>query len=315
MNAASGKPASPPSRGQVSTASRAFPAASRCIDLPYQAPFAWQALIAFLRVRGAPQVEGLWNGHYVRAVALKGHIGWCAIAHAPHRGALRLRYAPTLEPVADLLCRRLRDWFDLDANSTAIDAALGADALLRERVRACPGLRVPGAFDGFELALRTVLGQQVSVRGATTLYGRFVERFGIPVEAPFAGITRTPPDAAGVAAETVDALARLGLPRRRAETVRQLATLVASGDLAVNRTVDPIEVRRQLLAVPGIGPWTVEYLAMRGLRDADAFPASDLGVLHSLGVKTARQAQQRSLAWCPWRAYAVMHLWHAASGG
>ncbi len=292
-----------------------LPGAARCTELDCRPPFAWAALVDFLQLRGAPQVEGLRGGWYVRTLAMAGRAGWCAVRQVPSRGMIQLYYDAALEPVHEELSQRVGEWLDVAADTASIDAALGADPHLSAAVGACPGLRVPGACDGFELALRTVLGQQVSVRGATTLYARFVERFGTVVETPFNGITRTPPRVDRVAAEPVESIAELGLPHRRAQTIKALATAMAAGDVTLNRTADIRQMRERLLAMPGIGPWTVEYLAMRGLRDADAFPASDLGVLHGLGVKTARQAEAAAQNWRPWRAYAVMHLWRGAAGG
>jgi AraC family transcriptional regulator of adaptative response / DNA-3-methyladenine glycosylase II len=183
-------------------------------------------------------------------------------------------------------------------------------ALLRR-----PGLRVPGAFDGFDLALRAVLGQQVSVKAASTLFGRFAAAYGEPIVTPHPVLTHIGPHASRIADEPLERLAALGLPRTRALTVRGLARAFADGAVRLDPGADAEATRLRLRELPGIGDWTAQYIAMRALRDADAFPASDLGVLKALGVARPREALAIAEGWRPWRAYAVMHLWQSYSGG
>lgn len=285
------------------------------LKLHYRAPLAWDALRDFLAARGAIGVEAVDAARYVRSVRLNGIDGWVAVSAAPGEAALLVEVAEELLPVLTPLMARLRAVFDLDANPQVIDAHLQQDARLATNVKALPGLRLPGTLDGFELALRTVIGQQVSVAAATTIYGRFAERFGDPIETPFAAVCRTPPSVERIAAASVDSIAGLGMPGRRAQTVLTLARALSCGALSLTPGGDPAAVRAQLVAMPGIGDWTAQYLTMRGMGDVDAFPASDLGILRALGVKSARDAQAAAEDWRPWRAYAVIRLWHGAGGG
>ncbi|MFO1022804.1 MAG: AlkA N-terminal domain-containing protein, partial [Planctomycetales bacterium] len=205
---------------------------------------------------------------------------------------------------------RLRNLFDLDARPDVIARHLAADPLLAPMIKRHPGLRVPGAFDSFELVLRAVLGQQVSVRGASTLAGRFAERFGEPIETPFSGLNRLTPTAESLSKARVNTLSRLGIPSTRAQSLQNLARVIADGELDLESSVDPKMTISQLMELPGIGPWTAEYIAMRALRWPDAFPAGDLGLVKASGL-SARESQTASEHWRPWRAYAAMHLWES----
>jgi AraC family transcriptional regulator of adaptative response / DNA-3-methyladenine glycosylase II len=213
--------------------------------------------------------------------------------------------------IADIV----RRWLDLDADPEGSGAALARDPALRPLVAARPGIRVPGAVDGFELAVRAVLGQQITVRGARTLAGRIVQRAGTPIAGGPDGITHTFPTAADLAATSLDGL---GLTGSRIATLHRLSELVAAGTLDLSGTGDPEGTRATLLAIPGVGPWTVAYVAMRALRDPDAFPATDLGVrrgFEALGLEASPAAiDARAERWRPFRAYAAMLLWTAAAG-
>jgi AraC family transcriptional regulator of adaptative response / DNA-3-methyladenine glycosylase II len=170
---------------------------------------------------------------------------------------------------------------------------------------------VPGAFDSFELGLRALLGQQVSVRGASTLAGRFAHRFGEVIETPLACLNRLTPTADSLAAARTTTLAGLGLPKARAESLRNLARAVVRREIDLEAGVDPPAVVAELVKLPGIGPWTAEYIAMRALRWPDAFPAGDLGLVKASRLKSARALEQAAEPWRPWRAYAAMHLWES----
>ncbi|NII49966.1 DNA-3-methyladenine glycosylase 2 [Frigoribacterium endophyticum] len=201
-----------------------------------------------------------------------------------------------------------RRWLDLDGDTGAVQAALGADPVLGPLVRARPGIRVTGSPDGFETAVMTVLGQQVSLAAARTFTGRLVAAHGVDV--PGTGLRRFP-RAEALAAVDVDELrAAVGVTNARARTLSALATVVADG-LVVSPDVDLADARRRLLAVPGIGPWTVEYLAVRALGDRDAWPAGDLVLRRVLGGATTKEAEAASAPWSPFRAYALFHLWAA----
>jgi AraC family transcriptional regulator of adaptative response / DNA-3-methyladenine glycosylase II len=238
-----------------------------------------------------------------------------SVTRDPSAPALRAEVSLSLAPVLLPLVARLRGLFDLDAHPGAVAAALRRDPVLAPSVRRSPGLRVTGAFDGFEAAVRVVLGQQVSVRAATTVAGRVAAALGEVVETPFPGLERLPPTPEQVEAAGEDRLARIGMPGARARTLLALARAVRSGDVSLVRGGDPEQVRERLLALPGVGPWTANLVAMRALGSPDAFPAGDLGVLRALGTRSAPDAEARAEAWRPWRAYAAMHLWNLPDRG
>ena len=194
----------------------------------------------------------------------------------------------------------------LDQDHAEIDRALGSDPLLAPLVEALPRLRVAGAWDGFELAVRAVLGQQVSVAAGRGLAERLAQRHGVRLPRPVGSLERLFPSAVRLADAEVG-----GMPASRARALKTLAAAVADG-LVIDERQDLETVRGALLELPGIGPWTVEYVAMRALRDADAFPASDLVLRNALGGVSARELLARAEAWRPWRAYAAMHLWTAS---
>ncbi|MGV3722051.1 MAG: DNA-3-methyladenine glycosylase family protein, partial [Actinomycetota bacterium] len=186
--------------------------------------------------------------------------------------------------------------------------------LLAEAVTRNPGLRVPGAFDGFELAVRAILGQQITVKAATTLAGRFCDAFGEAVETPHPALSRLCPTPHRIAAATVDEVAALGIVQARARCIIILAEEVAARRLKLEAGAQPEAVMQQLVALPGIGPWTANYIAMRALRWPDAFPKEDIALRKNLGGVTATQAEALSQPWRPWRSYATLHLWGQSVG-
>ena len=295
------------------------PATQDCITLrlDYRAPLDFTALIGFLGGRAIASVEAIHDGEYVRSLALGEHRGVLAVRADSGRGVLRARVSLSLAPKLMEITAKLRGLFDLSARPDVIARDLKRDALLRRLVTARPGLRVPGSMDGFETAVRTILGQQVSVRGATTLSGRFAERFGTPIELPAfaagASVSRVFPSAEVIANANVGDVRAIGMPVKRAETIVRLARAVADGDVELIAGADPERAMAALVALPGIGPWTASYLAMRVLRWPNAFPAGDLVLHRALGAKNAKAAIERARAFEPWRAYATMHLWRAWS--
>jgi AraC family transcriptional regulator of adaptative response / DNA-3-methyladenine glycosylase II len=222
-----------------------------------------------------------------------------------------VEFTHSLTPVLPALLGRVRALFDLDARPDVIARHLRKDARLTSAVNANPGLRVPGAFNGFEMGVRAILGQQVTVKAATTIAGRFVEAFGEPLLTPFAELNRLTPAAAKVASASVDAIARHGIIAARAKSIIALAKAQGSGSLFLDGGGHdhPDEAIRRLAEVPGVGPWTAHYIAMRALRWPDAFPKEDIAVRNRLGGITAKEAEALSQAWRPWRSYAVMHIW------
>jgi AraC family transcriptional regulator, regulatory protein of adaptative response / DNA-3-methyladenine glycosylase II len=285
------------------------------LRLPYRGVVELDALLAFLGQRAVGGVEERTAaGTYRRTLRLPH--GTAVVELGPGDGCVQcsLRLADVRDlGVAVARCRRL---LDLDADPAAVAGVLGDDPLLAPLVIARPGLRVPGCVDGAEIAVRAVLGQQVSVAAARTHAARLVERHGEPLVAPDGSLTHVFPSAAALAEADDDVLA---MPRRRRDTLRAVCAALRDGVVELDAGADRERARRDLLALPGIGPWTVEYVAMRALGDPDAFPASDLGVLHglrALGVEAdAREAERRSQAWRPFRAYTVLHLWGALESG
>ena len=280
----------------------------RSIGLTYRPPFAGDILLSFLGARALRGVEEVEDGTYRRCVRLLD--GSAAVIGL--KPDIMARHVTLHGPEDDALVQSARRAFDLDADPLAIDTKLAEDPKLAPLVAKSPGMRVPGTFDGFELVVRAIFGQQVSVAGARTSLGRLVERFGTPLDPPSGGITHLFPTAGQVAELPPEAF---GMPRARAETIRRVGHLVARGELDLTGDTEPEEALQTLGELPGIGPWTLSYVAMRALRDADAFMVGDLGVrkgFEALGLpSTSKELLARSERWRPWRAYAVMHLWHA----
>jgi AraC family transcriptional regulator of adaptative response / DNA-3-methyladenine glycosylase II len=283
------------------------------LELAYRPPLDWPRMLAFLGRRSIRGVEEVSEGVYRRTVALpvaaRGSApagaasGWIEVAHVASRATVRVAVAPALAGVLPAVTARVRRLFDLAAEPAMIAAQLGALAAAR------PGVRVPGAFDGFEVAVRAILGQQVSVAAATTLAGRFAAALGTPVTTPHAGLTHAFPQPARVAGVDWRDVAALGIVGARAQALVTLARAVASGDLALDPSADIAATLARLASLPGVGPWTAQYIGMRALGWPDAFPESDLGILKALGTAQPAVARERAEAWRPWRAYAVMHLW------
>jgi AraC family transcriptional regulator of adaptative response / DNA-3-methyladenine glycosylase II len=284
------------------------------LRLDYRPPLDWDSMLEFLACRATEGVEVV-SGAYRRTVRLGTRTGWVAVTRDRRRAALRAEVSLSLAGALMPIAARLRALFDLDARPDAVASHLGRDRLLARAVRLCPGLRVPGSFDGFETAMRVVLGQQVSVRAATTVSGRIAAALGEPVETPFGDLSRLAPTPGAVVEGGEGRLAGLGMPGARARTLVALAREVAQGRLSLERHTGDEGVVASLREVPGIGDWTAQVVAMRALGDPDAFPAGDLGVRKALGGASAREAEARAENWRPWRAYATMHLWSTLARG
>ncbi|MDQ6700252.1 MAG: DNA-3-methyladenine glycosylase [Acidobacteriota bacterium] len=287
------------------------------LRLAYRPPLAWDELLAFLAPRTIQGVECIENGTYLRTISIGGRHGWVSVARPPGEDALIATVPSYFSSLLRPILSRLRGLFDLDADPATISAHFVADSLLGELVIRTPGLRVPGAWDGFELAVRAILGQQVSVKGASTLAGRLAARFGSAVETPHPALTLIGADASSLAAASVEDIARIGLPRSRAASIQSLAKVVCEGTLTLCPHGDALAAMAALKTVPGIGDWTAQYVALRALRWRDAFPAGDLGLRKAVGEGTpvsGRTLSERSEAWRPWRAYAAMYLWRSPGG-
>lgn len=277
--------------------------------LGYRPPFDWMALLDFLRLRAIKGVEYVDAQSYARTVRLGTHQGWIRVCEAKAKNSLSVEFSHSLTPVLPLLLRRLKNLFDLDAHPERIAAHLQLEPLLLDSLQKNPGLRVPGAFDGYEMVVRAILGQQITVKAATTVAGRFTQAFGDPIQTPIAELTHLSPVAARVAVATLDEVAGLGIVSARARTLIALAKACESGEVTLDAVAHPEAAIAQLVQQPGIGPWTAHYIAMRALRWPDAFPKQDVVVRNNLGGMTAREAEAASQAWRPWRSYAVMHIW------
>lgn len=293
----------------------AGPAPATQLRLAYRPPLDAAALLGFFAARqvaGAEQVEAAGEAAIYRRTVQIGSgaqaaRGWIALRFVPARCQVLLEAGDTLAPHLGALMHRVRALLDLDADPAAINAVLHAD------FPAGDGLRVPGAWDGFETAVRAVLGQQVTVAAARTLAGRLVGRFGEPVETPWPALSRLFPSAGVLAAAAPEALGELGIVRQRQGAILALARGVQSGALQLEAGADLARTLTALRALPGIGDWTAQYIAMRVLRWPDAFPAGDVALQSALGVRgaprPARAAEEASQHWQPWRSYAVVRAW------
>jgi AraC family transcriptional regulator of adaptative response / DNA-3-methyladenine glycosylase II len=283
------------------------------LRLAYRAPFPVEALFRFLADRAVPGVEEGDAEHYRRALTLPHGAG---VATVRDGGPSALRCALQLDDLRDLqlAVRRVRQLFDLDSDPAAVAEVLAGDQVLGRAVADRPGLRIPGHVDGNELAVRAVLGQQVSVAGARTLAARLALAHGRALATPVGSVVREFPTAEAMAGLSTD---ELPMPASRGRALIGLSELLAAGDLVLDPGSDRDAVSSQLLALPGIGPWTVAYVRMRALGDPDAFMPSDLGVRHALdqmGLPSGeRHASALAEAWRPYRAYALQYLWGTLS--
>ena len=276
------------------------PAEPVVCELGFRPPLDWTGMLAFLRARAIAGVETIGGDCYAREAAIGKHRGRIAVTLSPKRAALRVEVPASLTPVLAVVLERVKRLFDLKAHPQAIEARLSEDGRLRPLLNAFPGTRVPGAFDGFEMALRAVLGQQVSVRAATTIAGRFAAAFG--------GI-----DAVRIARAPAADIRALGVTGARAECVLALARAVADG-LRLEPGAGLESTMMRLKELPGIGEWTAQYIAMRALAWPDAFPHTDLGIYKALGTRSPKRVLELASEWSPWRAYAVMYLWRSLEG-
>lgn len=287
------------------------PKGGACLWLRYRAPYDWPAMLAFLAARCIPGIEHCQGEVYRRSFEWCGRPGTVQVS--PANGAqLRVELSGVAPGAVAALVARLRRVFDLDAEPARIQAELGRDALMAQLLARRPGLRVAQGWDGFEQAMRTVLGQQVTVAAAMTLAGRLVQRHGQPLALAAAGLSHVFPRASAIAGLTLEGL---GMPRARAVTLTTLANaLLASPDLLDPGQASHTALER-LLKLKGIGPWSAQYLALRQLGDADALPLGDVALIKALQVLEGVEADlaHRAQAWRPWRAYAAQHLWTSLS--
>jgi AraC family transcriptional regulator of adaptative response / DNA-3-methyladenine glycosylase II len=281
--------------------------------LAFRPPLARAALLGFLAFRATLGVEEVVDGSYRRVVSIDGATGVLAARLPPDRDEIDIELDDALTVVRERALAGARRIFDVDADALSIDATLAGDPRLRPLVEEIPGLRVPGAIDGFEMAVRAIVGQQISVAAARTIMGRIAARFGEGLAGDVGALRVAFPRPDALAASTLHGL---GMPASRLATLHGLARAICQGELDLTPGADRDATRAALLAIRGVGPWTADYIAMRGLGDPDAFLPSDLVVRRVLGDAggpiSARVAEQQSQRWRPWRAYAVAHIWTSA---
>ena len=273
--------------------------------LSFRPPFQWSAFLEYLAKRAIPGVEFVDADSYRRTIVFNGCSGTLRVSFEESDSVLRTQISLADPRWLFQVTERVRRLFDLTADPREISAHLVRDPLLAERIKEKSGLRIPGSWEGFELAVRAILGQQVSVAGASTLSGRLVERFGVKIcdTPPLTHLFPRPDQLAKASIE------QIGLPKARAETIRTLAQHVADDQISFDAVQDTEEFRLRLVEIPGIGDWTAQYITMRALNDTDAFPSGDLGLMRAVSLTNQREIAQRAEAWRPWRAYAAMYLW------
>jgi AraC family transcriptional regulator of adaptative response / DNA-3-methyladenine glycosylase II len=231
--------------------------------------------------------------------------GWLSCTFVPERCEVQVQTSDSLAPLLGAVLQQVRQALDLDADPTRIDPVMG---LLPVPLR--PGARLPGTFDGFEAAVRVILGQQVTVKAARTLVQRLVDRLGEPIVTPFAALTHVFPDAQAVADADPEVIGKLGIVRQRVKALQALAAAVVAGDIELHRAAPIAPTLDALRALPGIGDWTAQVIAMRALAWPDAWPAADIGLMNALGTRKPQELTAIAEPWRPWRAYAVIRLWH-----
>ncbi|MGH9915766.1 MAG: AlkA N-terminal domain-containing protein, partial [Pyrinomonadaceae bacterium] len=279
-------------------------------ELAYRPPLDWDSLLSFLIGRATYGVENIDGHRYMRTVLHGKHCGWIAVEPSKNKPTIRVEVSVSLAPVLLPILARVKRLFDLAAEPQQIATHLGSLSTTN------PGLRVPGAFDGFELAVRAILGQQVSVKAATTFANRFAIAFGDPIKTPSEKLTHLTPTAGRIACAEAEEIAAIGIVAARANAILALAravvrkrvTLDPGAEVGAN-VIDVEETMARLKELPGIGEWTVQYIAMRALSWPDAFPHTDLGICKALGESSPKRVLQIAEAWRPWRSYAAMYLW------
>jgi AraC family transcriptional regulator of adaptative response / DNA-3-methyladenine glycosylase II len=285
--------------------------------LGYRAPYDWHGILAFLGQRAIEGVEAVCDDRYLRTVGLHDgsqiHFGWVTVTNVPSKNALAVTVSSSLLPVLPLVLARVRNLFDLNSDPHQIQQTLRTMSDISPQLP-LPGARVPGSFEPFEMAVRAILGQQVTVKAARTLAKRLAAELGTEVPTPFAELTRVFPTSrimAALLAPIDDRLGPLGITGARARSIRALAIALEDGSVELSTTADAQQQMAALLKLPGFGPWTTEYVAMRALGWPDAFPHTDYGVKKALAPRSPQEILELSQAWRPWRSYATINLWRS----
>lgn len=288
---------------------KSLPDSTLTLQLSYRPPYDWDNLLLFLQARMVKGVEYISANCYLRTVNIGKYKGWIKVTHAPKKTSLLLELTHSLVPVLAPLLNRVRNLFDLNTRPDLINSHLLQDNFLAQAVNKNPGLRVPGAFDSFEMVVRAILGQQITVKAATTLACRFAAAFGEAYETPFVELNRFSPTADFIAECSISNIAELGIISARAKSILAFSEAFKNGFIELKVGMDPDSTIQKLITLPGIGQWTANYIAMRALRWPDAFPKEDIAIRNNLGGLSTKEAEELSQAWRPWRSYAVMHIW------
>ncbi len=277
--------------------------------LRFRPPYHWSGMLAFLAARATPGVEAVESGSYFRSILVGGMAGYFGVSLDEEHNSLRVCIQFGDPRSLFFIIERIRAMFDLNADWTKIARAFKSDPALTRLVESAPGLRVPGCWNGFELATRAILGQQITVRAATSLAGRIVKAFGRVFPGTGSLTHLFPPPEILADADLTD----IGMPRARRETIRALARAVCDGRIRFEGIVESTSFLQSLTEIPGIGKWTAQYVAMRALGEPDAFPVGDAALLTALSLTNAAELELRAEAWRPWRAYATMYVWKTAT--
>ncbi len=288
------------------------------LALSYRPPYRFEEMLAFLAARAIPGVEAVQANEYQRTVQLvnsrgESLYGWLRVKNNPKKNALSMELSEALLPVLPQVLARLRRLFDLYCDPSTVYEALEPMNDIRPGLCAL-GTRVPGSFDPFEMAVRAVLGQQISVKAASTLAGRLVRAYGRPVQSGIEGLTHvfpTPKDMLFLHGTIESSLGVLGITAPRARTILELARASAEGDIDFNLPANLQEEMKKLMAIPGVGSWTAKYIAMRTMEWTDAFLETDAGIKKALKPHTAKEMIELAEKWRPWRSYATVNLWNS----
>ena len=288
------------------------------LPLGYRPPYHWEQMLDFLASRAIAGVEAVRDGEYLRTARLvtaagKPVWGWLRVGHRPQKNALTVTVSATLLPVLPQVLAQVRHLFDLCCDPAAVHQVLAPMNEIRDGLCVL-GTRVPGCFNAFEMAVRAVLGQQITVKAAGTLAARLVQAYGSPVQTDIAGLTHlfpTPEEVLALDGPIEGCFGPLGVIATRSRTILELARVLVQGDLDLRLSAQPEAEMRKLRAIPGIGNWTAQYIAMRAMGWPDAFLETDAGVKKALAPSTAKEMLQLAEAWRPWRSYATVNLWNS----
>ena len=282
------------------------------LSCPYYPPYHWESFLKFLSLHLTKGIEAIYDQCYYRTVQCDNCHGWLKVTHCHSRHCLEITLSAELQAVQDKILQQIKVMFDLDHDPKVIVAFFQDQPFLSNIIKCYPGVRIPGSFNGFELAMRAILGQQISVKAATTLAGRMAAAFGTKIKTPWKDLTYLHPTASVMARLEEKDLTCLGVIKTRARCIIRLAQEITTTTLSLDYNLDPEITIKHLITLPGIGDWTAHYIALRALKWNDAFLKSDLVIRQSLGGLSASKTEQISQAWRPWRSYATLYLWQKA---